>query len=265
MSLAGGAEQISLLRTAIARIEAGAQAGQATSGIAVSLDQRRSAFFELAPAAPVDRGAATGFAMALAARFARAQNGPVLWIAEDFALSEWGVPYGPGLAAYGLGWRDFTLMRLARRADVWLAMEEAIRARAFAAIVAEPMSLASSLAGADCPNLVRRLAMGARAVGARAILLRPPANERAPFLAPTPMRFEIAARPAPRPSAGRRPLPGRAAWGVRCAGPPGSLPGIDPDVFHPVDLAACLAGEDVLSAALSLRFPVEPAVHFRAA
>ena len=111
MSLAGGAEQISLLRTAIARIEAGAQAGQATSGIAVSLVQRRSAFFELAPAAPVDRGAATGFAMALAARFARAQNGPVLWIAEDFALSEWGVPYGPGLAAYGLGWRDFTLMR----------------------------------------------------------------------------------------------------------------------------------------------------------
>ena len=75
MSLAGGAEQISLLRTAIARIEAGAQAGQATSGIAVSLDQRRSAFFELAPAAPVDRGAATGFAMALAARWAAASSG----------------------------------------------------------------------------------------------------------------------------------------------------------------------------------------------
>ena len=261
MSLAGGAEQISLLRTAIARIEAGAQAGQATSGIAVSLDQRRSAFFELAPAAPVDRGAATGFAMALAARFARAQNGPVLWIAEDFALSEWGVPYGPGLAAYGLNWRDFTLMRLARRADVWLAMEEAIRARAFAAIVAEPMMLA----GADCPNLVRRLAMGARAAGARAILLRPPANERAPFLAPTPMRFEIKARPAPRPSAGRRPLPGRAAWGVRCAGPPGSLPRIDPDAFHSVDLAACLAGEDVLSAALSLRFPAQPSASAQAA
>lgn len=253
MSLAGGAEQISLLRTAIARIEGGGQADD------FSLAQRpresHLAFFELAPAAPVDRGAAAGFAMALAARFARAGSGPTLWIAEDFALSEWGVPYGPGLAAYGLSWRDFTLMRLPRRADVWLAMEEAIRARAFAAIVAEPMSLV----GADCPNLVRRLAMGARAAGARAILLRPPANERAPFLAPTPMRFEIKARPAPRPSAGRRPLPGRAAWGVRCAGPPGSLPGIDPEVFHSVDLAACLAGEDVFSAALSLRFPVQPA------
>jgi protein ImuA len=259
MSLAGRSEQISILRTAIARVEAG---GAAVAGDAsASLARRRSAFFELAPAAPVDRGAAAGFAMALAARFSRMEGGPTLWIAEDFALSEWGIPYGPGLAAYGLGWRDFTLMRLARRADVWLAMEEAIRARAFAAIIAEPVSLA----GADCPNLLRRLTMGARAAGARAILLRPPANERLPFLAPTPMRFEIAARPAPRSSAGRRPLPGRAAWGVRCAGPPGSLPGVDPDVFHPVDLAACLAGEDVLSAALSLRFPARSSLRARAA
>jgi hypothetical protein len=178
----------------------------------------------------------------------------VLWIAEDFALAEWGAPYGPGLAPYDLGLRDVVLMRMARTGDVWLAMEEAIRARAFGAIVAEPASL-RGLAGEDAPKLIRRLAMAARTAGARAILLRPPASERLPFLAPTPMRFEISARPSPRPSVGRKPLPGAQTWRVRHTGPPGAVPGLKPDALHDFDLLPANREEDFFSVALSLRLP----------
>lgn len=247
----GFAERIGLLRDAIARIEAGAAEGEsAEARRGVSLARRRSAFFEIAPAQASDHPAAAGFALAVAGRF-RA-GGPVLWIAEDFALLEWGAPYGPGLAAYGVALGDFTLMRLARRADVWLATEEAIRAGAFGAVVAEP----STLGGAETPALVRRLAMAARAAGARTILLRPPASQRLPFLAPSPMRFEVASRPAPRPAAGRKPLPGAQAWRVRHTGPPGSLPQFASDAVH--DIA--YPGEDFFRAALSLPPSRQPVV-----
>lgn len=271
MSQGDRSERIGFLRAAIARIEAGgssppgagvlaacaqgAGAGAGTGTLAPAQTQTqtqfqvqpsaRGLFCEVAPAAPHDHGAASGFALALAARCARERGGPVLWIAEDFALVEWGVPYGPGLAAHGLAWRDLTLMRLQRRADVWLAAEEAIRARVFAAVVAEP----AGLAGAEAPGVLRRLAMGARAAGARMILLRPPVRERLPFLAPTPLRFEVAARPAPRPAAGRRPLLGQGAWRVRHAGPAGLPAHLDTEGFRDVDLPlAGAVGPDVAGA-----------------
>ncbi len=252
MSPGGRSDRIDFLREAVARIEAGGSSlenkgleDEATR--AEARVRRRSAFFEIAPAAMADGPAAAGFALMAASRLGAGQGGPILWIAEEFALLESGVPHAPGLGLHGVGWADFVLMRLPRRADVFVALEEAIRARAFAAIVCEPSGLAES----DARMIARRLAPAARASGARAILLRPPAGPRAPFVAPTPMRFEVAARPAPRPAAGRRPLPGFAAWRVRWTGPPGSLPGLEPGSVHDVDLS----GEDFLSAALSLRLP----------
>ncbi len=252
MSPGGRSDRTGFLREAVARIEAGGSAIE-NKGLedesmrAQARVRRRSAFFEIAPAAMGDAPAAAGFALMAASRFGVEAGGPILWIAEEFALLESGVPHAPGLGLHGVGWGDFVLMRMPRRADVFLALEEAIRARAFAAIVCEPSGLAES----DARMIARRLAPAARASGARAILLRPPAGPSAPFVAPTPMRFEVAARPAPRPAAGRRPLPGFAAWRVRWTGPPGSLPGLEPGSVHDVDLS----GEDFLSAALSLRLP----------
>lgn len=258
MSPGGRSDTIGFLREAVARIEAGGSSlenkgleDEATR--AEARLRRRSAFFEIAPRTVGDSPAAAGFALMAAIRLAASrlgagEGGPILWIADEFALLESGVPHAPCLRLHGIGWGDFVLMRLPRKADVFLALEEAIRARAFAAIVCEP----SGLAEADARMIARRLAPAARASGARAILLRPPVGPRAPFVAPTPMRFEVAARPAPRPAAGRRPLPGFAAWRVRWTGPPGSLPGLEPDSVHDVDLS----GEDFLSAALSLRLPV---------
>jgi protein ImuA len=253
MSPGGRSERIGFLREAVARIEAGGSslennALQDAEAIAAARTRRRAAFFEIAPATMADGPAAAGFALMAATRLGAGEGGPLLWIAEEFALLESGVPHSPGLAFHGVPWGDFVLMRMARRADVFFALEEAIRARAFAAIVCEP----AGLADADAKAVARRLAPAARASGARAILLRPPAGPRAPFFAPTPMRFEVAARPAPRPAAGRRPLPGLPAWRVRWTGPPGSVPGLEPDSIHDVDLS----GEDFLSAALSFRLPV---------
>jgi hypothetical protein len=269
MSQSDRSERIGFLRAAIARIEAGSagamggleSAPSPASGAAgwtgadwAGADwAARGLFCEVAPAAAHDHGAASGFALALAARCAREAGGPVAWIAEDFAFLEWGAPYGPGLGTYGLGWRDLTLLRLPRRADVWLASEEAIRARVFAAIVIEP----AGLAGAEAPKILRRLAMGARAAGARAILLRPPACARLPFLAPSSLRFEVAARSAPRPAAGRRPLPGQGAWRVRCAAPAGRLALQPGDVFRDVDLAPV---EPIVPPDLASPFPAPSAV-----
>src|SRR5437667_5499919 len=56
---------------------------------------------EIAPTGPIHLAAATGFAMALAARAGRRRR-QVLWIATDFAQAEGGGPYGPGLDLFGL-------------------------------------------------------------------------------------------------------------------------------------------------------------------
>ncbi len=245
----GRAEAISFLRAQIGRIEAGHDAPAQVEAGEAALAARRNAFCEIAPAAAGDMGAAAGFALMLAGREMCASRRPLLWIAEDFALTEQGLPYGPGLAAYGIALADFVLMRMNRRIDLWRAMEDAIKARVFSAIVAEP----AGLAGDDLPALLRRLALCARNFDARAILLRPPAG-RVPFLAPTPMRFEIAARPAAREIGLARPLPGAPAWTVRHRGAPGSLPGLAPDRPYAAGFARPAESQQKVSTSAALPF-----------
>jgi hypothetical protein len=239
--LSQGIEKTSLgdLRAHIARIESG-RGPQAATPVA----PRSDAFCEVAPAAAGDMGAATGFALMLAGRYLREKGAPLLWIAHDFAILEQGLPYGPGLAAYGVPIEAFVLMRLRQPLDLWRAMEEALKANVFSAVIAEP----AALTGEDLPALVRRLVLCARTYGSRAILLRPPS--RAPFLAPTPMRFEIAARSAPRDVGLARPLPGPSAWNLRHRGAPGSLPGLQPDVIYETGLDVSILEKASSSAAL---------------
>ena len=237
----GRSERIAFLRSAIARIEAGdrpsavktqlaAAAGGSSASAKIAEDialpsPRPAAFYEIAPASGADCGAAAGYALSIAGGLARKTRRPVLWAAEDFALAEQGAPYAPGLAAYGVDLSGLILIRTANRLDLWRVMEEAIKARAFAAIIGEP----AALTGRDLPALIRRLTLAARAHGCCALLLRPPS--RAPFLAPSPLRFEVAARAVATPSgfALARPLPGQPAWSVRYRGVGGALPGFDPE------------------------------------
>jgi protein ImuA len=115
------------------------------------------ALHELAPAAHQQFGAASGFAMALAAR-AQGIRGEVLWIATDFAITESGSPYGPGLDLFGLASARLLLLRVPKPVDVLWAMEEALRCRALACVIAE---LTGEGEAADL-TATRRLALAAR-------------------------------------------------------------------------------------------------------
>jgi protein ImuA len=112
---------------------------------------------ELAPAAPVHLAATSGFAAAVAARASGGRR-QVLWIATDHAAAEGGAPYGPGLDLFGLASAHLLMLRVAKPVDVLFAMEEALRRRALACVIAE---LTSDGAAADL-TATRRLALAAR-------------------------------------------------------------------------------------------------------
>jgi protein ImuA len=95
-----------------------------------------SVLHELAPSAPIHLAAATGFAAALTA-LAAGPRGEALWIATDFAVREGGGPYGPGLDRYGMAASRLLVLRVPRPLDVLWAMEEALRCRALACVIAE--------------------------------------------------------------------------------------------------------------------------------
>ena len=122
-----------------------------------------AALHEVAAAAPLHVGAATGFALALTAR-AIAQK-QALFIATDFSCREGGGPYGLGLDQFGLSMRRLIVTRVARPLDALFAAEEALKCRALAAVIVELTSE---------PDLTatRRLALAAREGGTFGLLLR---------------------------------------------------------------------------------------------
>jgi protein ImuA len=149
----------------------------------------RGALHELAPAAPIHLGAASGFAIALAA-LAAGRRGEVLWVATDFAAGEGGGPYGPGLDLFGLPSARLLMLRVPRPLDVLWAMEEALRCRALACTVAE---LTGEGGEADL-TATRRLALAAREGGLSFGLLIRHRATAVPSAAAT--RWQIAAAPS---------------------------------------------------------------------
>jgi protein ImuA len=159
------------LRRTLAAIDPGAAPGlggeERAVGLAAPIDAALGgglacgALHELAPAAPIHLAAASGFAAALAARAGGGPGqvcGQVLWIATDFAAGEGGGPYGPGLDLFGLSPAHLLVLRVPRPLDVLWAMEEGLRCRALACVVAE---LTDDGAAADL-TATRRLSLAAR-------------------------------------------------------------------------------------------------------
>jgi protein ImuA len=229
MSASGSPERIRFLRETLAGLE---QAGGGMAAAPVrklafgvegfSFDRLlgglfSGALYEAAPARMGDLAAATGFALALAARFAGSHDGPILWMSDEFSARENGAPYGPGIAAHGLDAARLIFVRAQSGPDLLWAMEEALRCGAPAAIVADLGSAARSF------DLVaaRRLTQAARISGAPAILLHPAgAFSRAQAQNGARMRFEICARPSVLSAQHSiRPVPGPAHFGVRLAKP----------------------------------------------
>lgn len=259
MSPGGRAEQVGVLRDVIARIEGGGtlvpmfepadttrKVALGGAGGALALDRLlrggllRGTLNEVVAVSAGDAGAACGFALALAARFAtergRGTAAPVVWVMEDAARAEGGAPYAPGLAAHGLDPARLLVVRARGGADALWAAEEALKCRAVAAVVVD-------LWRTKAYDLVasRRLLLAAAAGGTPAILV-PAGAPGAPLSSAAQARFSVAAAPGPSISgphgAGARPIPGRAAWAVRLAriraGPASIAAGFDWERIWPL-------------------------------
>ena len=229
MSRDGRSERLDGLRDAIARIEGDAPArfnhvrparSRVTLGHDLALDAAlrgglgRGALHEVVAAAPGDAGAASGFALALAVRFAIEEHAPIIWILEDEARAESGAPYAPGLSEHGMSPDRLIVVGTANGSDSLWAMEEALKCRAVGAVVADLWRTRSYDLTAS-----RRLVLAARANGTTGLLVPAGAAGSAPLIASAAhTRFEVrAASGTPVQAAGGHPLPGRAAWSVRLA------------------------------------------------
>jgi protein ImuA len=144
---------------------------------------------EVAAARETATGAATGFALAVAARSNGAATAGrcALWIAEDLSLAENGAPYGPGLDGAGLAPERLITVAAARGREVLWAMEEALRCRAVGVVIGE-------LRARDVDQVAaRRLSLAAAAGGTLGIVLRT-APDDSPSAAAT--RWIIGAAPS---------------------------------------------------------------------
>jgi protein ImuA len=165
-------ETLHALRRAVADLTAGVPGEdnrQVSFGV-VSLDQALAgglvcgALHEISPAAPLQGGAATGFAVALAARALR-ERGQAVWIQPDFTVTEAGALYGLGFDLMGLLMERVIILRVPHPRDVLWAMEEALKCHAVAVAVAEFAREAADL------TATRRLALAARAGGGLGLIL----------------------------------------------------------------------------------------------
>ena len=127
---------------------------------------------------------AAGFAIALAA-LAREPGKQTLWIATDFGTRETGALYGPGLDQLGLDTGRLLIAHVTRPIDALFAMEEALRCRALATVVAE-------LSAAPDLTATRRLSLAARDGGGLGLLLC-----HKPNAAPSAARTRWRIAPAP--------------------------------------------------------------------
>lgn len=108
-------------------------------------------------------GAATAFSAMLLGRLTAEASKPALWIGHG------DMPYAPGIAALGLSPERLVMVRPHRAAQVLWALEEGVRCRALAGVLAEVWDMDLTAA--------RRLQLAAKASGVPALVLNyGPAN-----------------------------------------------------------------------------------------
>lgn len=121
----------------------------------------RGALHEIAAASEAHIGAAAGFSLGLVASGSR-----LVWVAEEMALAESGLPYGPGLDTFGLAPERLLTVAAANQRDLLWTMEEALRCRAVGVVIGELRH--DEIDGVA----VRRLSLAAGQGGGLALLLR---------------------------------------------------------------------------------------------
>jgi protein ImuA len=153
----------------------------------------QGALHEVSPAAPLHLGAATGFALALAALAGKDAGRETLFVQTDLARFESGAPYGIGLDLFGLPARRLLLLRARRPIDALFAMEEALKCRGLAGVIAELPDDSADL------TATRRLSLAARTHDGFGLLLRHRSTSM-PSAAMT--RWEVAAAAGARDAYG---------------------------------------------------------------
>lgn len=227
MPPAGARERIAFLRRRITAIEA--RGGPFSDGLGASREEGAPAsaqeFFEalpgvfvegglseIVPARPRDAAAAAGFASILALRAVAPRGACAVWIAEDMAAREIGLPYAKGLESLGLDPARLIVARTRDSRETLWTMEEALKRRV-GAVVAESWIAPHSYGLAAS----RRLSLAAqRGGGLGLLLLLRAANQGGRLASAARLRFEVAAPPPPRAAPGcGLPLPGPLGWRLR--------------------------------------------------
>lgn len=173
-----GAFTLRRLRRAVAEIEGQANdlgvASRAALAFGVPAIDRllgdglaSASLHEVMPENIGDSGAATGFAVALAAT-APDTGRDMLWIQTEFGALEMGGLYGAGVDLFGAASRRLIVLKVRKPIDVLWAMEEALKCPALRCVVAE---LPDGGASADRME-TQRLTLAAREGGGFGFLLR---------------------------------------------------------------------------------------------
>src|SRR5690606_34733800 len=191
--------RIARLRRDIAGIDSGRPASTAGHAVlplgiagidrALAGGLRRDGLHEIRSAASSDFTAASGFAFAILARLAETEGRPFLFVTEAGAENEAGLPYGPGLNAFGLAMRRLIVVRVRRPGEALWVFEEGLRCPGLAAVLAEIHGRPRQL---DL-TASRRLALRAGESGVIGLLLRQAAPAE-PGAGAT--RWHVSARPA---------------------------------------------------------------------
>ena len=163
----------------------------------------RRALHEVQAAFSADLASADGFALGLAAR--AAGDGFIAWIVQTMTTTEAGLPYGEGLADWGLDPGRMLFVRTRDATSLLAAGEDALKSGALGAVVMSVWAAPKAL------NLTatRRLALAARESGTAAILVRSGAVDQA---GAAETRWTVRAAPSRPLEAG---APGRPVLTVR--------------------------------------------------
>jgi len=167
---------------------------------------------EIVPARPRDAAAAAGFTSVLALCATAPRAASAVWIAEDMAAREIGLPYAKGLEALGLDPARLIVARTHDPRETLWTMEEALKRRV-GAVVAESWIAPGAYGLATS----RRLSLAARRGGGCALLLLlRAAGQGGRIASAAQLRFEVGAPSPPRPAPGcGPPLPGPLGWRLR--------------------------------------------------
>jgi protein ImuA len=199
-----------------ALVHAGASLGpadQAPREAFADFAPRRAALHEFHAATEADAAAATGFALAVALTIDRAH--PLVWVRQDFQDVETGVPYPPGLAAFGL---DPAAIIRVRARDAAAALQAGLEAARHPSGGVAFIELWGETRAFDL-TASRRLALAAKASGVTVLMARGGASPQ-PSAAET--RWQVRAAPSRALAAN---APGHPAFVARLLRHRGGLEG----------------------------------------